>query len=207
MLNIKAAKKHFATEDPVMKGLLEASLQAARPITFPIARPPEEYFGNIVRSIVSQQISVKAAAAINGRVQALLGETNPETVAKVDFETLKACGLSEKKTQYLKHNAEVWHQIPCENFVLMEDQEVIAELTKLYGIGKWTAEMFLIFSLARPNVFSYGDLGLMNSLYKNYNYKKHYHRKVENAVENWSPFKTVASLTLWHQLDNEPVIL
>ena len=88
----------------------------------------------------------------------------------------------------------------------MTDEEIISELTKLYGIGRWTAEMFLMFSLARPDVFSYGDLGLMQSLYKKYQYIPHYNRKIANTVDSWSPHRTIASLTLWHTKDNLPTI-
>lgn len=207
MLNIKKATEHFKENDHIMANLLATALQASRPFKIPRQTPHEDYFGNIVRSIVSQQISVKAAAAINSRVLAALKIATPEAVIAIDFNELKSCGLSEKKTEYIKHNAAVWAEIPTQEFVNMTDQEIIAELTKLYGIGKWTAEMFLIFSMARPNVFSYGDLGLMNSLYKNYQYKPHYVRKVASIVESWSPHSTIASLTLWHSLDNEPTLM
>lgn len=206
-MNLSPAKKHFAAHDPIMANMLHNAISSPKPLTLPQARPQEEYFSSIVRSIVSQQISVAAAAAVNQRVTNLLQNTTPERVLEVDFYELKNCGLSEKKTQYIKHNAGVWHEIPTGNFVHMSDDEIIAELTKLYGIGRWTAEMFLIFSLARTNVFSYGDLGLMNSLYKNYQFKPHFVRKIKNTVDSWSPHKTVASLTLWHQLDNGPVVL
>lgn len=206
MLNIKKATEHFKENDQIMANLLETALQTTRPLKIPKQTSPEDYFGNIVRSIVSQQISVKAAAAINSRVLTALKIATPEAVIAIDFDELKSCGLSEKKTEYIKHNATVWSEIPTQEFVNMTDQEIIAELTKLYGIGKWTAEMFLIFSMARPNVFSYGDLGLMNSLYKNYQYKPHYVRKVASTVESWSPHSTIASLTLWHSLDNEPAL-
>jgi len=207
MIDFKAAKRHFKKSDLVMAELLEQALNAQDPIIAPQPKREREYFSNIVRSIVSQQISTAAASAVNSRVRALLVEITPKRVLEIDFDTLKACGLSAKKTEYIKHNAGVWHEIPTGNFVQMTDEEVIKELTKLYGIGRWTAEMFLIFSLARPNVFSYGDLGLMNSLYKNYQYKPHHVRKVAKTIESWSPHQTVASLTLWHQLDNGPVIL
>lgn len=201
VIDTVAAAKHFKTADPVMARLLELSLEASAPIAIPKPKKTSEYFGSIGSSIISQQISTKAAAAVKGRVIDFLGEMSPERVKIADFDALKACGLSFQKTKYLKHNAEVWHEIPVGNFVHMTDEEIIAELTKLYGIGRWTAEMFLMFSMARPDVFSYGDLGLMNSLYKHYQYKPHYVRKVQTTVENWSPHRTIASLVLWHTID------
>ena len=201
------ALKYFKKSDNIMYSLLYTSLNAQSPIAVPKTKPVEEYFATILTSIISQQISTKAADAVRGRVLNFLGEFTPEKVIKADFETLKACGLSGQKTKYIKHNAEVWHTVPIGDFASMTDTEVIAELTKLYGIGKWTAEMFLMFSLARPDIFSYGDLGLMNALYRQYNFKPHYVRKVREAVDSWSPHSTAASLALWHTIDNGPVLL
>lgn len=207
IIDTEMALRHFKNTDPVMARLVNSSLSASMPIAIPKPKKTSEYFGSIASSIISQQISTKAAAAVKGRVLEFIGELTPECVKIVDFDALKACGLSTQKTKYLKHNAEVWHEIPVGNFVHMTDEEIITELTKLYGIGRWTAEMFLMFSMARPDVFSYGDLGLMNSLYKHYGYKKHYVRKIKATVENWSPHRTVASLALWHTVDNGPVLL
>lgn len=202
-IDVKAALKHFDATDKVMAQLLQVSLKGSVPLSLPAPKQPSEYFGSIVSSIISQQISTAAARSIKARVESLLGDLTPKSVSAVDFFELKSCGLSEKKTQYLKHNADVWPEIPYKDFVHMDDEAIITELTKLYGIGRWTTEMFLMFSLARPNVFSYGDLGLMQSLYSNYNLKPHFNRKIENTVNTWSPHKTIASLTLWHTKDNK----
>lgn len=206
-INLNQAQTYFNEADPIMATILSDALLAEFPIAIPKAKPTHEYFGSIVTSIISQQISTKAADAVRGRVLEFLGEFTPEAVNQADFNVLKACGLSNQKTKYLKHNAEVWHLIPIDDFKQMTDAEVITELTKLYGIGTWTAEMFLMFSLARPDVFSYGDLGLMNSLFQHYNYKPHYTRKIRATVESWSPHRTTASLALWHTIDNGPVLL
>ena len=206
-IDITVALECFKQNDAVMAGLLEQALTAEHPVAIPNPKPEHEYFGSIVTAIISQQISTRAADAVRGRVLTFLGEFTTEAVLAADFDELKACGLSSQKTKYIKHNAEVWHTIPVSNFKKMTDEEVIHELTRLYGIGRWTAEMFLMFSLARPDVFSYGDLGLMNSLYKNYDYKPHYVRKISVTVERWSPHRTTASLALWHTIDNGPVLL
>lgn len=206
-IDTRAALKHFKATDPVMYAALKRALSKPGAIIIPEEKDPSEYFARIVKSIVSQQISVKAAASVHGKVLALLGEVNPKTVMTVSENELKACGLSGQKTKYIRRNAEIWHEIPVGNFVHMSDEEVITELTKLYGIGRWTAEMFLMFSLARPDVFSYGDLGLMQGLYEVYNYKPHYRRKISTTVDNWSPHRTLASLALWRVKDGEPVIL
>ena len=206
-IDVPNALTHFKATDPIMADILSNALNAEYPIAIPKQKPTHEYFASIVTSIISQQISTKAADAVRNRVLDFLGEFTPEAVMDADFDELKANGLSNQKTKYLKHNAEIWHTIHIDTFNQMTDEEIITELTKLYGIGNWTAEMFLMFSMARPDVFSYGDLGLMNSLYQHYNYKPHYTRKVRETVENWSPHRTTASLALWHTIDNGPVLL
>lgn len=206
-IDTTAAKEYFRTSDPVMADILETALTAEHPIAIPKPKPESEYFASIVSSIIGQQISTKAADTVRRRVLSHLGEFTPEAVIKSDFDELKANGLSNQKTKYIKHNAEVWHEIPVGNFVHMTDEEIVQELTKLYGIGRWTVEMFLMFSMARPDVFSYGDLGLMKSLYQHYNYKPHYVRKIEATVAGWAPHRTTASLALWHTIDNGPVLL
>jgi len=208
MIDIKAAQQHFAKTDPVMAQLLHDALTASDPMMIPTPKPLDEHFSSIVSSIISQQISTKAADAVRGRVVTHLGGiVTPEAVMRADFDELKSCGLSNQKTKYIKHNAEVWSQLDIHEFATLDNQAIITELTKLYGIGRWTAEMFLIFSLARADVFSYGDLGLMKGLYLCYDYKPHYVRKIEATVDNWSPHQTAASLALWFALDDGPVLL
>ncbi len=201
MLNIEAALAHFKETDRIMAELFGRALKCQEPIIIPTPKPPKEYFNSITRSIVSQQISTKAAAAVYGRVLKLLGKVTPENVLFVSESDLRACGLSSQKTKYIRHNAALWHEVPVRQFKNMSDEEIIAELTKLYGIGRWTAEMFLMFTLARPNVFSYGDLGLMQSLTRQYQLKPHWNKKIETTVDAWSPHKTLASLTLWFHKD------
>lgn len=200
-IDTTAALQYFKTCDAVMHQLLTEALQSDHPLTLPTPKPPAEYFGSLLTSIISQQISVAAARAIKTRVAQQLGSLTPAAVQAIDFEQLKSCGLSTQKTIYLKRNAEIWHEIPFADFEHLPDEAIITELTKLYGIGRWTAEMFLMFSLARPDVFSFGDLGLMQSLQQHYNYKPHYVRKIRTTVQNWSPHRTVAALVLWHRKD------
>lgn len=207
-IDLNAAAAHFQDVDPVMAQLLTDALSAPEPIAIPQPKPVEQYFASIVASIISQQISVKAADAVRSRVvQHLGGHITPESVQRSDFDTLKACGLSNQKTKYIKHNAKTWSDIPTTQFTSMSDDAIIKELTSLYGIGRWTAEMFLMFSLTRPNVFSYGDLGLMQGLYRAYSYHPHYVRKIQHTVDSWAPHKTTASLALWFVKDNGPVLL
>lgn len=198
-LDTKAALRHFKKTDPVMAELLKAAMKGKTPLLLPTPKKSSQYFASIVSSVVSQQISTHAARAINARVKTALGTITPKSVMEIEFETLKACGLSAKKTEYIKRNAELWHEIPVRNFVNMSDEDIIKELTKLYGIGRWTAEMFLMFSMARPDVFSYGDLGLRQSFADHY--KPHHVRNMEAVVNTWSPYRTIASLVLWYKKD------
>lgn len=204
-IDAERAMAHFNEVDPHMARMLHHALHAKHPIALPTPKPPTAYFETIVRSIVSQQISVAAAAAVFGRLLDHLGTITPKTVAAADEESLRTCGLSGQKVRYLKENADLWHTLPIEQFKTMSDAEVLAELTRLYGVGAWTAEMFLMFSLARPDIFSYGDLGLVQGLCSCYGYQKHWNRKIDATVTAWSPHRTIASLVLWHQKDNGPV--
>lgn len=206
-IDTAAALKYFKSTDSVMYEILRAALTSSTPLTIPTAKKPTKYFETLTSSIISQQISTQAAEVVRQRVLAATKKLTPESISEIPFSDLKACGLSKQKTQYIKKNAELWHEIPFGNFVHLSDEAVITELTKLHGVGRWTAEMFLIFSLARPDVFSFGDLGLMQSLYQTYNYKPHYVRKIDTTVQNWSPHRTLASLALWYARDNGPVLL
>ena len=175
----------------------------------PAAKPPAQYFASVVSSIISQQISTKAAAAVQARVVQTLGGTiDPEAVTATPEEELRAAGLSRQKVKYLKHNAEAWPSLHTSDWPALDDEAIITELSSLYGIGRWTAEMFLIFSLGRPDVFSFGDLGLMAGLYQCYpELRPHYVRKIEQRVASWSPHRTTASLVLWWHKDGGPVLL
>lgn len=206
-IDTTAALAHFKEHDPIMADLLTRALGVSSPIQIPTPKKPSQYFASIVASITSQQISVRAAATILGRVQTTLGTITPENVLKNPEEALRAAGLSGQKVKYLKHNAELWHTIPIKDFKNMENEAVIEELVKLYGIGRWTAEMFLMFSLARPDVFSRGDLGLMQGLFLKYPVKAHHTRKITTIINTWSPHRTTASLVLWFHKDNGPMLL
>jgi len=215
----QAALKHFSLIDPTMAALLKASLTAPPGdcLELPTAKPPAAYFENIVRSIIGQQISTKAADAVFGRVVAAAGGATtrrhtvptltPEGICSLPEDTLRTCGLSGQKTRYIRHNASVWHTLNTSNYATLSDEAVICELTTLSGIGRWTAEMFLMFTLARPDVFSFGDLGLTQSLYQHYPHRPHHIRKIKAQVESWSPHRTLASLSLWWHRDNSSAIL
>ena len=205
-IDTAAALEYFSVHDETMQRLLHQALTAPTPLRLPTPRVPERYFESLTDAIIGQQISTKAAASIRARVHEALGdEVTPERVLATDPATLRAAGLSDRKVEYITENARQWDRFPVQAFATMPDEAIIAELTSLRGIGRWTAEMFLLFSMARPDVFSYGDLGLMQGLCQLYRYYPHYTRKIRDTVDTWSPHRSLASLTLWHQRDNRPL--
>jgi len=165
-----------------------------------------ELFKALVSGIVSQQISTKAATTVFTRLENLVGSLTAEAIlAKTDDE-IKACGLSYRKVGYIKGICEAVQSGELELDALgeMRDEEVIAELVKLNGIGVWSAEMFLIFSLCRPDILSYGDLVIRKGIMKLHDLNDISKREFEAYRKLYSPYGTVASIYLW-DLANEKV--
>lgn len=165
-------------------------------------------YENLIDSIISQQLSVKAAATISKRFKALFGETfpRPKQILEMPDEKIRECGISYSKIKYIKGICEAIEkgELDLEKLPNLSDEEVIAELTKLKGIGRWTAEMTLMFTLKRLDVFSMGDLGLRNAVAKLYNVDRDDLKKIEEISGNWKPYRTLASRYLWKSLDTTP---
>jgi DNA-3-methyladenine glycosylase II len=203
-----AALNHFTTVDPVLADCLRKALSHANPITMPRKASPNNYTFHLYSSILSQQISVKAADAILKRFLELVGDPHDaNAILAHSTDDLKAIGLSRQKASYIRSIAELTKDgtVQIDHIDALADDEVIKELTKIKGVGVWTAEMFLIFTLARADVFSLGDLGLMNAVKKLYNDSSLTAEDVKNKSRAWSPYRTSAALALWHSLDNKPV--
>lgn len=199
----KKAHSHFRKVDPIMAGLFKSGLgHKVKPLEVPTGRQKAKYFEAIVASIVSQQISVKAADAVWGRFKKGVKKVTPENLKNRTIDELRTYGLSRQKANYIIKSAEIWQTLPLSKFGTMSNEEVITELTKLHGIGRWTAEMFLMFTLARPDVFSMGDWGLLIAIKNNYGIKPDKKKKIEKLVAAWAPHRTLASLALWHHKDN-----
>lgn len=158
-----------------------------------------DIFQALVESIVSQQLAVKAAAAIFGRVERLLGELSAGNLLAVDNSQLRQCGLSQRKIDYLRGIAEadLSGQIDFLSLNTKPDQAVIAELTRLKGVGVWTAEMLLLFALGRPDVLSYSDLGIRRGIMTLYNLTGLTKTDFEFYRRRYSPYGSLASLYLW----------
>lgn len=167
---------------------------------------PKYYFHRLVREIIGQQLSDKSSSAILARFNALFPKTfsKPSDIMKVSHDTLRATGMSHAKAKYVRNLAEAIDRkkLYLSDTDSMTDEDVVAELTKVKGIGPWTAEMFLMFVLAREDVFSFGDLGLRKAMKNIYGFKKDPTKKqMEKIIKRWSPYKTYASRVLWMSLE------
>jgi DNA-3-methyladenine glycosylase II len=196
------AKRALARRDPVM-----AAIMRAHPKIFLVRRG--EPFMTLARAIVGQQISVKAAQSVWDRVVACVGgEVSPQTVLGRQRPVLRACGLSDRKTEYICDLAQHFANgsIHVHRWPEMSDEEIIAELVEVRGIGRWTAEMFLIFSLLRPDVFPLDDLGLQKGIRVAYfSNRKVALSTMRRIGERWRPWRSVATWYLWRSLDPVPV--
>lgn len=193
------AEKELSRLDPKIGGLIarHGSLQHS---------PRHDYFAALARSIVGQQISVKAAAKIYERLEEAT-QLQPEKVARLRDEHIKAIGLSPQKSRYIRDLAEhfVKDSAVFNHLESLSDDQVIEELTKIKGIGVWTAQMFLMFTLVRPDVFAPDDVGLQQAIKKLYGFTDLPTRaELIEFAERWAPYRTVACWHLWHMLDNEP---
>ena len=162
-----------------------------------------DLFYALAQSIVSQQLAVRAAEAIFARVAALPGGVTPAGILGASDETLRGCGLSARKAEYLRSAAEAGSSGKLDFAALAEkpDAEVIAELVKLKGVGVWTAEMLLIFALCRRDVLSYRDLGIRRGVMRLYGVPEPTEAEFEYYRKRYSPYGTLASLYLWNIKD------
>lgn len=165
-------------------------------------------FVTLARSIVGQQISVKAAQAVWDRLAAACPRLTPAQLLRAGVEKLSACGLSRRKAEYIVDLADHFKagHVHVANWAEMDDEAVIAELTQIRGIGRWTAEMFLMFNLMRPNVLPLDDIGLINAISANYFSGEPVTRsEAREVAANWEPWRTVATWYMWRSLDPLPV--
>jgi DNA-3-methyladenine glycosylase II len=195
------AKRALARRDPVMGGIMRA-----HPKVF--LAPRGEPFFTLARAIVGQQISVKAAQSVWNRLVACVGQMTPQGVLARPRPELRACGLSDRKTEYIADLAQHFANgsIHVHRWPEMTDDEIIAELVQVRGIGRWTAEMFLMFNLLRPDVFPLDDLGLQKGICLAYfNGRKVSLRTMTRLGDAWRPWRSVATWYLWRSLDPVPV--
>jgi DNA-3-methyladenine glycosylase II len=170
---------------------------------------PADAYGALVRSIVGQQLSTKAAATIYGRLTDLFGGRTPTPQQLLDAEpdAIRAAGMSRAKTAYLRSLAEhvLSGELELDRLDDLSDDDIVAELTAVKGLGVWTAHMFLIFHLNRPDVLPVGDLGVRNAARAVYALEElPLPAELEELAEPWRPHRSLGALYLWRSLDNEP---
>ena len=165
-------------------------------------------FSTLARSIVGQQISVKAAESVWRKFAAAVPAIRPEIIHAHDFDALRACGLSRSKVLYLQDLAHHFleSRLEVRRWKRMSDDELISDLTQVRGIGRWTAEMFLIFYMMRPDVLPVGDIGLQRAMSLHYNRGRPLTKlKMNSIAKRWLPWRSVATWYMWRSLDPVPV--
>lgn len=196
MVKIDTLRAHFSLHDPILFYYFDRAIDGI------VVSKSKDPFIDLVESIISQQLSEKAASTISGRFHALF-KTKKISARQILFlkdETLRGVGISWSKASYIKAIATAV-ETKAVNFEALEgltDEEIIKELTKIKGVGTWTAEMFLMFSLGREDIFSYGDLGLRRGIMKVYKFKKDPTIfQMKRLEKKWKPYRTYAARMLW----------
>jgi DNA-3-methyladenine glycosylase II len=197
----RAAVRHLKKADPVLERIIER----VGPNRFG-ARAAGSHLDALVRSIVGQQLSTSAATTIHGRLLVLVGEANPlpEDWLALNDPDMRAAGLSRQKIAYIRDLARHVKdgELPMDRLHLMSDDEVIEALTAVKGIGVWTAQMFLMFRLGRPDILPVLDLGIRNAFRRAYKLRKDpTAKRMQALAKSWAPYRSVASWYLWQSLE------
>ena len=195
-----SAKLELANKDVLLKSLIEEFEE-------PRLSSRGNLFATLIKSIVGQQISVIAASAVWSRLFDLVGEVNPESILAKTHEELRQVGLSNRKVEYIVGIAEAWTEGLSEiDWEQMSDEEVVQELVKLRGVGRWTVQMLLIFALLRQDVFPIDDIGLIRGMEKLYNSENKLEKsELYEISEKWKPYRTMGVWYIWRTIDPEPV--
>lgn len=193
------AVAHLRRQDEVLGALIER-LEPYR------MRPNRSLFEIMLRTIVSQQLSTRAADTIYGRLASAMapGRPHPERLLALDDAALRACGLSRSKALYVRNVAEAFRSDAHSrrSFDALDDAAVVESLTSIKGVGEWSAHMFLIFALQRPDVFPVGDLGLRKAMMQTYRLRASTKpARLHRIAESWRPWRSVATLYMWRSLD------
>jgi len=189
------------SQDPVLKKLIET-------LDIPMLSSQGDLYEDLIRSIVSQQLSVKVASTIYRRFLDLFtdGHAYPEEVIALDLPSLRAVGLSRQKASYIQNVADffVREKLEQKDWSVLKDEEILEYLTQIKGVGIWTVQMILMFTLERPDVFPLGDLGIRNTMIRLYEVEengKQLKPKLLEIAELWRPYRTLACRYLWQWKD------
>jgi DNA-3-methyladenine glycosylase II len=197
---IEAARRHLRKADSVMREIIDR----VGPVKLRLER---NRFAMLVRSIISQQISTAAARSIRRRLEELLapGTITPADIVKLKARQLRSVGLSGQKVSYIQDLAKKVHsgEVSLQQIGRLTDERIIEQLTQVRGIGHWTAQMFLMFSLGRPDVFPHGDLGIRSAIRNEYGLDELPDRQQSMEIaQPWHPHATIASWYLWRSLES-----
>ncbi len=202
----EVAAKHLVKNDPILKPIIERAGLCT-------IRPHRNYYWELVDAIISQQLSVKAAASIEKRFQELFGSEvpAPEQILEKSVEELRTVGLSRPKANYIRDLAQhiADGKLELNKLEELSNEEIAAELIAVKGIGEWTAHMFLMFCMARVDVLPVGDLGIRNSIKQLYKFD---HLPTADEIKqlsiknHWQPYESIASWYIWQNLDNAPAL-
>ena len=196
-MNFEEAFNHLKS-DKIMSFLIQ---KFGKEITL-YDRYEDNYAKAISLLIIEQQVSFKAAITIKKRFIKLIDKKNNKDILGIEDEKLQSIGISNRKVSYIKNTYQYFEENKIE-FQKLNDNEIIKELIKIKGVGLWTAEMFLIFILFKINIFSKGDLALINSVKKNYQIENLDDLKLERITQKWEPYKSIASLLLWKSIEEK----
>ena len=201
----RRAQRLLSRRDPVLSALIRRH----GPCGLAAAQRADQ-FSALTRAIVGQQLSTKAATTIYSRLLTLMpgGQPAAAAMATLTDEQLRAVGISRQKALYLRDLADkvLSTTVNLDALDAMSDEEVVTTLSQVKGIGRWSAEMFLIFRLHRPDVLPVDDLGIVNAVHRVYRLRKRPTAdRIRRLGEAWRPYRSVASWYLWRSLDNEPV--
>lgn len=203
---LKEGADHLASVDPILKKVIDDA-------PLPTFTPHRNYYQELVESIVSQQLSVKAAATILKRFKSLFMSDfpSPDEILDEDIETFRSVGLSRQKATYIRDLAQkvIDGSVKFDHLDTLTNQEVIDELIQIKGVGLWTVHMFLIFCMGRLDVLPTGDLGIKNGMQKLYSLELKPEPVEMEAIataNHWAPYQTIASWYIWHSLDNQPAL-
>jgi DNA-3-methyladenine glycosylase II len=203
---VTRAAQHLAQYDPVLAPVIAQ-------VGLCTIRPQRQYYAKLIDSIISQQLSVKAARSIEQRFKALFNSESPDPAVLLETptETLRSAGLSNAKVRYIRDLAEhiVEGKLVFDRFETLTNDEIITELTAVKGIGDWTAHMFLMFCMGRLDILAIGDLGIRNGARALYGFENTPTPSeiTELAEKNqWHPYETIACWYLWRNLDTKPEI-
>jgi DNA-3-methyladenine glycosylase II len=203
----QAAVEHLRAADDTLKAIIDE--RGPLDLEARTRGRPADAYGALLRSIVGQQLSTKAARSIYGRLLELFGGStpSPQELLDADPEAVRSVGLSNAKVKYVRSLAEhvLSGQLELDSLPDLGDEEVEREVTAVKGLGQWTAHMFLIFHLGRPDVLPVGDLGVRRAVERAYGLEAlPSAEELERLGERWAPYRSLAALYLWESLDNAP---